>query len=82
MLVWCTDTSANAGLLAPTISSGAAHPFSIRPKPASIGIDTGGSRTQPSVTVGWHSFAPAGHALNAMITTASNGEARNVRIGL
>ena len=77
MRVSCSDVSANAGLLTPTMVTGAAHRFSMRPKPAIIGIAIGGSRTQPSRTCGAQSRAQAGKALNAMASSAVAAKARS-----
>jgi len=67
--VSCISTSPNAALLAPVIVSGFAHGFSMRPKPAIIGIAAGGRRTQPSTTFRVQSAAEA--ADDAAIIRAS-----------
>ena len=64
IFVSCSEVSANAALLAPTMVAGVAQRFSMRPKPAIIAIPSssipaGGSRTQPSRTRGEHSRAHA-----------------------
>ncbi|WP_254782516.1 hypothetical protein [Lysobacter sp. yr284] len=60
--------------------TGAAQRFSIRPKPAIIGICIGGSRTQPSRTCAAHAFAAAGagdFAATPFIEAANNAASAN-----
>jgi len=70
------------GLLTPTITTGVVHRFSMRPKPAIIGIAMGGMRTQPSRTCGTQSRAHAGKAIKTAAINAATARARILIIGL
>lgn len=71
-----TAIFAKLGLLADTIVAGAAQAFSMRPKPACIGMPPGTSRTQPSRTCGAQEAPPfpPSRAQATRETTASNSD--------